>query len=224
VSVAVVLPAAGRGERLGAGVVKALRDLAGEPLLLHAVRGVRAVDAIGPVVVLAPVGLVNDLQLLLASYDVVVVAGGERRQDSVRQGLAALPAAVDLVLVHDAARALTPVSVFDAVIAALRAGADAVIPVLPVADTVKRVVDDRVVDTVDRADLRAVQTPQGFARDVLECAHAQGGPAATDDAVLVERMGRTVVTVPGSEEAFKITHPFDLLVAEALLTARARAH
>jgi 2-C-methyl-D-erythritol 4-phosphate cytidylyltransferase len=224
VSIAVVLPAAGRGERLGAGVVKALRDLAGEPLLLHAVRGVRAVGAIGPVVVLAPIGLVDELQVLLASYDVVVTAGGEHRQDSVRQGLAALPADVDLVLVHDAARALTPVSVFDAVIDELRAGAEAVVPVLPVADTVKRVAGDRVVETVDRADLRAVQTPQGFSRDLLERAHARGGPAATDDAALVELLGRTVVTVPGSEDAFKVTRPFDLLVAEAVLKARARAH
>jgi 2-C-methyl-D-erythritol 4-phosphate cytidylyltransferase len=224
VSIAVVLPAAGRGERLGGAVVKALRDLAGEPLLLHAVRGVRAVRAIGPVVVLAPVGLVNDVQVLLASYDVTVTDGGEHRQDSVRHGLAALPAAVDLVLVHDAARALTPVSVFEAVIDELRAGAEAVVPVLRIADTVKRVAGDRVVATVDRADLRAVQTPQGFSRELLERAHAQRGSVATDDAALVEQLGRTVVTVPGSEDAFKVTRPFDLLVAEAVLKARARAH
>jgi 2-C-methyl-D-erythritol 4-phosphate cytidylyltransferase len=222
VSIAVLLPAAGRGERLGSGVVKALREVGGEPLLLHAVRGVRAVPAVGPIVVLAPVGLVNDLAVLLASYDVVVTAGGEQRQDSVRQGLAVLPGAVDLVLVHDAARALAPVALFEAVIAALRAGAEAVVPVLPVADTVKRVADDRVVATVDRADLRAVQTPQGFVRSVLERAHALPGPAATDDAALVERLGRTVVTVPGSEEAFKVTRPFDLLVAQAVLAGRAR--
>ncbi|MCW2572713.1 MAG: 2-C-methyl-D-erythritol 4-phosphate cytidylyltransferase [Frankiales bacterium] len=223
-SIAVVLPAAGRGERLGGAVVKALRDLAGEPLLLHAVRGVRAVTAIGPVVVLAPVGLVDDVQVLLASYDVTVTDGGEHRQDSVRHGLAALPAAVDLVLVHDAARALTPVSVFEAVIDELRAGAEAVVPVLRIADTVKRVAGDRVVATVDRADLRAVQTPQGFSRELLERAHAQRGSVATDDAALVEQLGRTVVTVPGSEDAFKVTRPFDLLVAEAVLKARARAH
>lgn len=220
-TVAVVLAAAGRGERLGSGVVKALRVLAGEPLLLHAIRGVRAVPAIGPVVVTAPVGLVNDLAVLLSSYDVVVTAGGEERQESVRHGLAALPAGVDHVLVHDAARALTPPSLFAAVIAALRAGAEAVVPVLPVADTVKRVIDGRVTSTLERGDLRAVQTPQGFAFDVLTQAHAQSGPPATDDAALVERLGRTVVTVPGSEEAFKVTRPFDLVVAEALLRARA---
>lgn len=222
-TVGLVLPAAGRGERLGVGQVKALRELAGEPLLLHAVRGVRMVPAIGPVVVLAPVGLVNDLEVLLAPYDVLVVPGGAERQDSVRLGLAALPSAVDLVLVHDAARALTPPRVFEAVIAALRSGAEAVVPVLPVADTVKQVLDERVVATVDRADLRAVQTPQGFVRAVLAAAHASGGAAVTDDAALVERLGRTVVTVPGAEEAFKVTHPFDLLVAEALLRGRSGA-
>jgi 2-C-methyl-D-erythritol 4-phosphate cytidylyltransferase len=217
VSVAVIVAAAGRGERMGAGVVKALRELAGEPLLLHAIRGVRAVPAVGPIVVVAPVGLVNDLAVLLAPYDVQVTAGGEERQDSVRLGLGALPPGADLVLVHDAARALTPVTVFTDVIAALRAGAEAVVPVLPVADTIKRVAGDRVLGTVDRGDLRAVQTPQGFARDVLEQAHRLPGPPATDDAALVERLGRSVVTVAGSEHAFKVTRPFDLLLAEALL-------
>jgi 2-C-methyl-D-erythritol 4-phosphate cytidylyltransferase len=207
---------------MGSGVVKALRDLAGEPLLLHAVRAVRAVPAIGAVVVLAPVGLVNDLTVLLSPYDVVVTAGGGERQESVRLGLAALPASVEHVLVHDAARALAPPSLFDSVIAALRAGAVAVVPVLPLTDTVKRVADHHVLGTVDRSELYAVQTPQGFARAVLEQAHRQAAAAATDDAALVERLGRTVVTVPGSAEAFKVTEPFDLLVAEAVIRARAR--
>jgi 2-C-methyl-D-erythritol 4-phosphate cytidylyltransferase len=127
---------------------------------------------------------------------------------------------VDLVLVHDAARALTPPAVVEAVVAALRAGADAVVPVLPVTDTVKRVDGDRVRVTVDRSDLRVAQTPQGFRREVLAAAHAQAGPAATDDAALVERLGLTVDTVPGSEEAFKVTRPFDLLMAEAVLRGR----
>jgi 2-C-methyl-D-erythritol 4-phosphate cytidylyltransferase len=223
VSVGVVLPAAGRGERLGSGVVKALRELAGSPLLLHAVRGVRAVPAVGPVVVLAPVGLVNDMAVLLSAYDVIVAPGGAHRQESVRHGLAALPPEVDLVLVHDAARALAPVSLFETVIAALRSGAEAVVPVLPVTDTVKRVIDGRVTGTLERGDLRAAQTPQGFARAVLEKAHAQGGPQATDDAALVERLGRTVLTVPGSQEAFKVTRPFDLRLAETVLRERARA-
>jgi 2-C-methyl-D-erythritol 4-phosphate cytidylyltransferase len=198
--------------------------LAGEPLLLHAVRTIRAVPAVGPVVVLSPVGLVNDLGVLLAPYDVQVTAGGEHRQDSVRVGLELLPPAVDLVLVHDAARALAPVWLFENVIETLRGGAEAVVPVLPVADTIKRVTGDLVLDTVDRADLRAVQTPQGFVRSVLEQAHARRSRNATDDAALVEGLGRSVRTVPGSPDALKVTTPFDLVVAETVLRMRAGAH
>jgi len=223
VTVGVLVPAAGAGLRLGPGAPKALRVLAGEPLLVHAVRGLRASPSVGPVVVAAPPPDVDDVRALLAPYDVTVVAGGAQRQDSVRAALAALPAAVDLVLVHDAARCLTPVAVVEAVVAALRAGADAVVPVVPVADTVKRVEQDRVVATVDRAALRAVQTPQGFRRTVLEQAHEAAGRVLTDDAGLVEALGGTVVTVPGADEALKITRPVDLLLAEALLAARERA-
>ncbi|MCW2681844.1 MAG: 2-C-methyl-D-erythritol 4-phosphate cytidylyltransferase [Frankiales bacterium] len=218
-TVGVLVPAAGLGVRLGPGAPKALRELAGEPLLVHAVRGLRAAPSVGPVVVAATdVALVEEL---LAPYDVVVVAGGAERQESVRLALAALDPAADLVLVHDAARCLTPVSVVEAVVACLRAGAESVVPVLPVADTVKQVDGDRVVATVDRAALRAVQTPQGFQRSVLERAHASGLPTLTDDAGLVEALGGTVTTVPGSEEAFKVTRPLDLLLAEAVLAARA---
>lgn len=216
--VGVLVPAAGLGLRLGPGAPKALRALAGEPLLVHAVRGLRAAPSVGPIVVAA-----SDIQLvedLLRPYDVVVVAGGVERQDSVRRALQALDPAVELVLVHDAARCLTPPSLVEAVVAALRAGAEAVVPVLPVADTVKSVEGSTVVATLDRTSLRAVQTPQGFARPVLERAHAGGLPAATDDAGLVELCGGTVRTVPGSEEAFKVTRPIDLLLAEAVLRAR----
>ena len=218
-TVAAVVPAAGSGTRMGPGDPKALLLLAGEPLLVHAVRGLRAAPSIGPVVVAAPPDRVAEVTDLLSRYDVTVVAGGAERQDSVRRALAALPADVDLVLVHDAARALTPSALHEAVVAALRGGAEAVVPVLPVADTVKRVEGDRVVATVDRDDLRAVQTPQGFRRDVLEQAH-EDISAVTDDAALVERLGRTVLTVPGDPEAFKVTRPFDLLVAEAVLRGR----
>lgn len=212
-----VVPAAGAGTRLGPGAPKALRLLGGEPLLVHAVRRLRACPSVGPIVVAAPVGAVGEVQAMLALYGVSVVAGGAERQDSVAAGLRALPAECDLVLVHDAARALVPVAVVEAVVAALAAGAEAVVPVLPVADTVKRVdAAGVVVGTVAREDLRAVQTPQGFTRAVLERAHT-GAVPVTDDASLVERLGVAVHTVPGAPEALKVTTPFDLQVAEAVL-------
>jgi 2-C-methyl-D-erythritol 4-phosphate cytidylyltransferase len=216
VTVAVVVPAAGAGTRPGPGAPTALRLRAGEPLLVHAVRRLRECPSVGPVVVAAPAGAVDEVAGLLAAFDVTVVAGGAERQDSVRLGLAALPAEVDLVLVHDAARALVPVSVVESVVAALRSGAAAVVPVVPVADTVKRVTGDVVVETVPREELVAAQTPQGFQRAVLERAHADS-PLATDDASMVEALGVKVVTVPGSPQAFKVTTPLDLLAAEAVL-------
>ena len=221
-----VLPAAGAGTRLGPGAPKALRKLAGEPLLVHAVRRLRECPSVGPIVVAAPVADLTTVTTLLEPYDVTVVAGGAQRPDSVAAGLAVLPADVDFVLVHDAARALVPVSVVESVIAALRAGARAVVPVVAVADTVKRVnAAGTVVATVPRADLRAVQTPQGFAREVLENAHAPGGAAPlghindshTDDAGMAEAAGVTVETVAGAAEAFKVTTAFDLAVAETVL-------
>jgi 2-C-methyl-D-erythritol 4-phosphate cytidylyltransferase len=216
VKVAVVVAAAGIGSRLGPGGPKALRDLAGEPLLVHAVRRLRECPSVGLVVVAAPPSDVATVQALVP--DAVVVAGGAERQDSVAAGLAALPPDVELVLVHDAARALVPVDVVEAVVAALQAGALAAVPVLPVADTVKQVaVDGSIVRTVPRSDLRVVQTPQGFRRAVLEAAHRTAGAPVTDDAALVEGAGVTVVTVPGSPLAFKVTTPFDLLVAAAVL-------
>ena len=230
----VLVPAAGPGLRLGPGGPKALRLLAGEPLLVHAIRGLREVAEIGPVVVAAPLDEVELVLGLLSPYDVQVVAGGAHRHDSVARALAGLPPGIDLVLVHDAARCLTPPIVFAAVIAELRAGADAVVPVLEVNDTVKRVDGRVVVETVPRAELRTAQTPQGFRREVLELAHARlaqselarselaqsVGCDHTDDAGMVEALCRTVVTVPGHGEAFKVTRPLDLLLAEAVLRER----
>ncbi|HWG94067.1 MAG TPA: 2-C-methyl-D-erythritol 4-phosphate cytidylyltransferase [Mycobacteriales bacterium] len=214
----VLVPAAGRGTRLGPGAPKALRPLLGEPLLVHAVRALAACPEVDVVVVAAPPDDVDGVRALVPQAQ--VVAGGEERPASVARALAALPADVDLVLVHDAARCLVPPDVVARVVAALRAGAPAVVPVLPVADTVKEVAGDRVVRTVPRAGLRAVQTPQGFAREVLARAHAAGDPAATDDASMVEALGVPVTVVDGSEEAFKVTRPLDLLLAEAVLRGR----
>jgi len=225
VSVAVVVPAAGLGVRLGPGEPKALRELAGESLLVRAVRSLLVSGQVGQVVVAAPAGAERTVEALLAPVvdDAVltVVAGGQTRRESVAAGLAALAGDVDVVLVHDAARPLVPGAVVDRVIGAVRAGAPAVVPVLPVTDTIKRVDGDVVVETVDRAPLRAVQTPQGFDPAVLARAHREATAAATDDAGMVEEIGVTVRVVAGAAEALKITHAFDLAVAEAVLRARA---
>jgi 2-C-methyl-D-erythritol 4-phosphate cytidylyltransferase len=216
----VLVPAAGRGTRLGPGAPKALRALAGEPLLVHAVRALRACPEVDDVVVAAPPEDVEDVQALVP--DAVVVAGGEARADSVARALAALDPEVELVLVHDAARCLLPAAVVRRVVEALRAGAPAVVPVVGVADTVKEVdAAGRVLRTLPRADLRAVQTPQGFRREVLERAHREARGPATDDASMVEALGVAVLTVPGDEEAFKVTRPLDLVLAEAVLRGRA---
>ncbi|KOX34261.1 MULTISPECIES: 2-C-methyl-D-erythritol 4-phosphate cytidylyltransferase [unclassified Streptomyces] len=236
---AVVIPAAGRGVRLGPGAPKALRALNGTPMLVHAVRAMAASRAVSLVVVVAPPEGAAEVKNLLDAHalpertDYLVVPGGETRQESVRLGLEALPEGVTTVLVHDAARPLVPVDTVDAVIEAVRDGAVAVVPALPVADTVKEVEPaqgpgdpEQVVATPVRARLRAVQTPQGFDHDTLVNAHATvalAGEGATDDAGMVERLGAPVVVVPGHEEAFKVTRPLDLVLAEAVL-ARRRAN
>ncbi len=237
------MPAAGRGERLGPGAPKALRELGGVPLLVHAVRALARSRAVGLVVVAAPADGVAEVVALLDSHgldgkDIRVVAGGATRQESVRLGLAAIPEEVGVVLVHDAARPLVPVEVVDTVAAAVRAGAQAVVPAVPLADTVKRVEPnpggpEPVLDTPERATLRAVQTPQGFDRATLVEVHAKAlteesagtadAPPVTDDAGLVERYGGRVVVVPGHEEAFKVTRPLDLVLAEAVLARRRAA-
>ena len=223
--VAVVVPAAGRGERLGGGVPKALRPLGGRPMLVHAVQSLRAAGLVSQIIVAAPPTLVEVVSRLLGP-GVDVLPGGAERVDSVRGALRVLADDVRVVLVHDAARPLTPPALVDAVAAAVLAGAPAVIPVLPVADTVKEIdADGRVIRTPTRDALRAVQTPQGFRREVIEAAYAGSadGPAVTDDAGLVERLGVPVLTIPGAEEAFKVTRPTDLVFAEALLARRVLA-
>ncbi len=175
VSTAAIVPAAGSGQRLGGPGPKALLPLGGVPMLVHAVRELSAAASVSLVVVAAPPDRVEETGRLLAGShagaELSVVAGGATRVASVRAALDVLPPDVDVVLVHDAARPLAPSSLADAVVAAVHAGADAVVPGVPVPDTVKRVEGDVVTSTVDRSDLRAVQTPQGFRRDVLDRAH-----------------------------------------------------
>ena len=226
-SVGVVVVAAGSGSRLGAGRPKAFVELAGETLLQRALEGALAAGATELAVVVpgdllvearAVVGLVPGA----GGVPTAVVPGGVERSDSVRAGLTALGPECDIVLVHDAARCLTPVAVFDRVISAVAAGSAGAVPGIPVVDTIKTV-DARgvITGTPDRAALRAVQTPQGFAADLLRAAYASD-LQATDDAALVELCGHDVVVVEGDPLAFKITTTDDLERARALVAEGAR--
>ncbi|GAB3442455.1 2-C-methyl-D-erythritol 4-phosphate cytidylyltransferase [Phycicoccus ginsengisoli] len=198
--------------------------LAGVTVLEHAVARAFLAPEVTHVVVVAPVSHLVEAGAIASRsarpQDVDVVPGGAERTDSVAAGLAALRPDDQVVLVHDAARALAPATLFSRLVREVRAGHDAVVPGLPVADTIKQVDEEgRVVGTPDRSALRAIQTPQAFRRGVLEQAHAAGA-AATDDAALVEREGGTVRVVAGDPLAFKITTPDDLAVAERHLADR----
>ncbi len=215
--VVALVPAAGRGLRLLEGKPKAFVDLGGSTLLQLSVDGLTASGAVDRIVVIVPADLVDYTGQLLGP-SVAVVAGGSERTESVRLGLAEARDAA-IVLVHDAARALTPPSLVARVVDEVRAGRGAVVPALPVTDTVKAVdATGAVVGTPDRGTLRAIQTPQGFRADILFRAYAEAADIATDDAGLVERLGERVHTISGDSMAFKITTPFDLLLAKALVT------
>lgn len=227
-STAAIIPAAGLGIRLGGEAPKAFREVGGDSLLVHAVRGLFAATAadLRCLVVAVPPGteaaVDAELRPYVGSAELRCVAGGKERSDSVRLALEVVPATgIDCILVHDAARPFVPVEVIERVVDAVRSGAPAVVPVLPVTDTIKRV-DARglVLDTPDRTTLVAVQTPQGFEPGLLRRAHTGDAAGATDDAMLCERLGLTVQTVAGSEDAFKITRPRDLVLAESLLAGR----
>lgn len=205
-SVWAIVVAGGGGLRFGGP--KQFEDLLGRRVLDWSVAAAR--DACDGVVVVVPADRVTD----------GTVAGGPTRSASVRAGLAAVPADAEIVVVHDAARPLAGADLFERTVAAVRGGADAAIPGVPVTDTVKQVEDGRVVATVDRSRLVAVQTPQAFRAAVLRRAHA-GDPDATDDASLVEALGGRVVVVDGDPRNLKLTSPEDLLVARALLAETA---
>jgi len=221
---AAIVPAAGRGERLGVGSPKALRPLAGTAILVHAVRALEAAKCVDVIIVVAPEEHVPTVHAMLSevSTEIHVVTGGETRQSSVARGLISLPDDVDVVLVHDAARPLVPPDVVSEVVQAVRSGAPAVIPALSVVDTIKVVDDDEnVASTLDRSKLRAVQTPQGFQRSVLQSLHAASDvDDMTDDAGLAEAAGIPVRVVAGHEEALKVTRPLDMVIAEAIIAKR----
>lgn len=214
-TVAAILVAAGSGQRLGADVPKAFVEIAGRTLLARAITTFAAHPAIEPVIVVAPRTHVDRAAELSRTP---VVAGGDTRQASVAAGLAALGEDVEFVLVHDVARPFVPMAVIDAVLDSLRGGAQAVVPVVPIHDTIRRMaVDGTLGEVVDRATLAAVQTPQGFRRELLIAAHqAAGERVATDDATLVEALGEHVTAVAGDDRAFKITTPLDLAYAETI--------
>ena len=216
-----IVAAAGSGLRLGADIPKALVPLAGRPLVCWAVDTLRAGGA-AEVVVAVPAAERAAFAAVLGP-DVLIVDGGDTRTASVRAGLAARSDRTpDVVLVHDAARPLTPPDVVARVLAALAGGAHGVVPVLPVADTVVLVDDDGVVTgSVPREPLRRVQTPQGFDRATLVAAYAalEDGVEHTDDAAVVRAAGVPVTTVAGDERAAKVTVAHDLEIAELQVKA-----
>jgi 2-C-methyl-D-erythritol 4-phosphate cytidylyltransferase/2-C-methyl-D-erythritol 2,4-cyclodiphosphate synthase len=220
VSIFALVPAAGTGERLGASVPKAFVRVAGQELLLHTVDRLLAAG-VDHIVVAASADQVDRARNLVGARATVVV-GGVDRTASVAAALAAVDDDADVVLVHDAARAFAPPPMIAAVIDAVRSGRTAVVPVLPVVDTVRGVrADGLLAGTLDRDQLRVVQTPQGFEPALLRRAHAAAaawGQSATDDAGLVEALGMEIGSVPGDRAAFKITNPDDLAEAERMMS------
>lgn len=222
----VILVGAGSGERLGAGAPKAFVELGGKTLLERGVETVLSLEGPGHLVVVAPEShaaaalavLESQTQHTGASWTTNVAIGGPERHVSVMNGLEQLPEWVDIVLVHDIARPLTPARVFTDVVHAVRERQAAVVPVLPVADTIKRIDDaNRIVETVDRSRLVSSQTPQGFLRNELEAAYAAAPSHMTDDAAVVQASGLHVTTIEGSPRAHKLTTRADAELLQWML-------
>ena len=219
-----MIVAAGSGTRLGASVPKALVCLGGRTILDWSVRTFGDHPGVDALVVVGPTTATSAIARTLP-LGAQVVAGGATRQESVGRGLAVLGDDVEFVLVQDAARPLVPAAVISHVLDALADGAEAVVPVLPVTDTIRQLDGaGHVIATPDRGRLRRVQTPQGFRLAVLRAAHAAAASRGrqaeiTDDAGLVEALGHSVRTVPGDDAGFKITTPQDLRLAELLVSS-----
>jgi 2-C-methyl-D-erythritol 4-phosphate cytidylyltransferase len=215
-----LLAAAGGGERLGAGRPKAFARLGDRPLLAESLTRLEESEWVDAIVVAAPAGWEEPSILLAEELGAAKVSacvrGGASRAESVRIALGEVPDDAVAVLVHDAARPLLPPEVIERVLAPLGEGWDGVVPALPLSDTVKRVRRDQVVETLDRSELAAVQTPQAFVAAVLRDA-AVAGAHATDCASLVEARGGRVKVVPGDRRLLKVTSQDDLeLVASWL--------
>jgi len=232
--VTAILTAAGAGERLGAQLPKALVEVAGRPMFLWAVDNLLASGGVDTLIITCPAEHRASFREALSQHypsssKWELVVGGATRQASIANALAALPTAIEIVLVHDAARPFASPDLIARVIAAVQSGHPAVIPGVPVTDTIKRVASashgsaleptstsETVIATIPRHDLRAVQTPQGFRREVLERAYQAAHHVATDDAGLVEALGEPVLVIPGEASAMKITTPTDLAYAELM--------
>jgi 2-C-methyl-D-erythritol 4-phosphate cytidylyltransferase len=221
VSVWAVLAAAGRGERLGSDRPKAFARLGGRPLLAESLERLEESGWIDAIVIAAPPDW-EEPSILVAEEIAATkvssaVTGGESRSESVRLALAEVPEDAAVVLVHDAARPLLPEDVIERVLAPLSEGWDGVVPAVPLADTVKRVEGDRVVETLPRDDLVAVQTPQAFLADALRRAVGGDVSTATDCASLVESQGGRIKVVEGDPRLLKVTDAEDLALVESWL-------
>lgn len=223
-----LVPAAGRGLRMGGSIPKQFLALGGQPLILHSLRVLQASSVITEIVLAVPHNEMDySLKEIVAKHHFTkvtkVVPGGHERQDSVRHALEAVHDDVDVVLVHDAVRPFLTEHMVAGVVKAARAKGAAIIA-LPMKDTVKQVRADHVIErTIDRGSLWLAQTPQAFRRDWLLAAHRKAhaeGVRATDDAYLIEWAGHPVSVVEGSGENIKVTRPEDLVIAEAILASR----
>jgi 2-C-methyl-D-erythritol 4-phosphate cytidylyltransferase len=223
-SVWAVLAAAGRGERLGSDRPKAFARLGGRPLLAESLERLEESGWIDAIVIAAPPDWEEPSILVaeeIAATKVnAAVTGGESRSESVRLALEEVPEDAAVVLVHDAARPLLPEEVIERVLAPLSEGWDGVVPAVPLADTVKRVEGDRVVETLSRDDLVAVQTPQAFLADALRRAVSGDVSSATDCASLVESQGGRIKVVEGDSRLLKVTDADDLALVESWLASR----
>jgi 2-C-methyl-D-erythritol 4-phosphate cytidylyltransferase len=227
-SVVALVPAAGRGLRMGGSVPKQFLSLGGEPLIVQSLRTLQAAPVVDQIVLAVPLVDIGYCEREIVSRHrftkvAKVVAGGAERQDSVRCALAHIHSDTEIVLIHDAVRPFMTHQMITEVVAAARKEGAAIIA-LPMRDTVKQVRTDRTIErTVDRTPLWLAQTPQAFRRDWIELAHKKAhaeGIRATDDAFLVEWLGHSVAVVEGSGENIKVTRPEDLVIGEAILASR----
>jgi 2-C-methyl-D-erythritol 4-phosphate cytidylyltransferase/2-C-methyl-D-erythritol 2,4-cyclodiphosphate synthase len=226
-SVAVILVAAGKGERLGAGTPKALVRVAGTTLLEHAISRAIGTKGLSQLVITATAGYLEQFLSLASPHipsgiELVVLEGGETRQQSIALALGSVDKSAEVILVHDAARAFTPTEVFDRVVAEVSASGFGVVPVVAVHDTVKRASGEEVLETVDRSELRAAQTPQGFPAQLLRDAYSSVTEEHTDDASLVQAFGHRVLSVAGDRMAMKVTTADDLILASHLVGGEQR--